>query len=42
MDYFTTEGAQPSKMTLELIRQIARTYRVERGKDGTLTELFVN
>ncbi len=42
MDYFTTEGAQPSKTTLELIRQIAHTYRVTRGKDGTLRKLFVN
>ncbi len=42
MDFFTNEGAQPSEMTLNLIRQIAHTYRVARGKDGTLMEVFVN
>ncbi len=42
MDYFTNEGAQPSEMTLNLIRQIAHTYRVARGQDGTLIDVFVN
>ncbi len=28
MDYFTLEGKKPSRATLNLIRQIAYTYRV--------------
>jgi hypothetical protein len=42
MDFFTNEGTQPSERTLELIRQIAYSYRVVRGDDGTLTEMFMN
>ena len=42
MDYFTTEGARPSEKTLEIIRQVAYAYRVARGYDGTLMEMFLN
>ena len=36
MKYFTTEEAQPSKSTLDIIRAIAYTYRV-MNIDGRMT-----
>ena len=42
MKYFTPETMNPSESTLELIRQIAYTYRVIKLSDGTTTSICLN
>ena len=41
MKYFT-QLPSPSEKTLELIRKIARSYRVIQLSDGTYVPLYIN
>lgn len=41
MKYFTPEEIQPSERTLNIIRQVAYSYRPV-DKDGQLQSIFVN
>lgn len=42
MKYFTQEKCNPSEKTLEIIKQIAYTYRVIKMSDGTKVSLCLN
>lgn len=42
MKYFTQEGCNPNERTLEIIRQIAHSYRVVKMTDGTNVSLCIN
>ena len=42
MMYFTPDNLNPSEETIELIKQIAYTYRVIRMKDGTTMPYCLN
>ena len=42
MKYFTPETLNPSEKTLEIIKQIAYTYRVIKMADGTTVPYCLN
>lgn len=42
MKYFTQEELKPSERTLDIIKQIAYTYRVIKLSDGTIVPLCLN
>lgn len=42
MRYFTQEKLNPSERTLEIIKQIAYTYRVMKMADGTSVPYCLN
>lgn len=42
MKYFTQETLNPNEKTLEIIRQIAYTYRVIKMADGTSMPYCLN
>lgn len=42
MTYFTQEGLNPSERTIEIIKQIAYTYRVIKMADGTKVSFCLN
>lgn len=42
MKYFTQETLNPSERTLEIIKQIAYTYRVIKLTDGTQMPYCLN
>lgn len=42
MRYFTQEKLNPSERTLEIIKQIAYTYRVIKMADGTSVPYCLN
>lgn len=42
MTYFTPERLNPSERTIELIKQIAHTYRVIKMADGTQMPYCLN
>ncbi len=42
MKYFTQEKLNPSERTLEIIKQIAYTYRVMKLADGTQMPYCLN
>lgn len=40
MTYFTQEDLKPSEKTLNMIRQIAHSYRIVREQEGTNSYCF--